>query len=76
MRAMFARLLVPASMVCLTVTAFAQDGSGDGDYSSGGAGGGGGAPEINPSLLMAGLVLLVGGTLILVSRRRARHATN
>jgi LPXTG-motif cell wall-anchored protein len=33
-------------------------------------GGGNGAPEIDPSLAAAGIVLLIGGTLVLTSRRR------
>jgi hypothetical protein len=36
--------------------------------------GGRGAPEIDPGLAAAGLVLLVGGTLVLTGRRRP--ATN
>lgn len=68
MRALFAKLMVPVSMVCMSVVSFAQDGGGDGDY------GGQAAPEINPSLLVAGIVLLVGGTLVLLGRRRTRHA--
>ena len=43
----------------------------------GGGGSGGttrGAPEIDPSLAAAGIVLLVGGTLVLTGRRRAKTA--
>ena len=33
-----------------------------------------GAPEIDPSLAAAGIVLLVGGTLVLTARRRPKTA--
>jgi len=71
MRALFAKLMVPVSMACLSAVSFAQSSTG----SDAAAQGSRGAPEINPGLLSAGLVLLIGGTLILVSRRRARLAT-
>ena len=67
MRALFAKLMVPVSMVSLSAVSFAQSsGSSSPALPS--------APEINPGLLSAGLVLLVGGSLILLSRRRARLA--
>lgn len=71
MRALFAKLMVPVSMVCLSAVSFAQSTSGSGSPAQGT-----GAPEINPSLLAAGAVLLVGGTLVLLGRRRARLAEN
>ena len=49
-------------------------GNGGGGNGGGGNGGGHGAPEIDPSLAAAGIVLLVGGTLVLTSRRRPKTA--
>ena len=51
-----------------------DDGGGDSDDDRGSSGGGHGAPEIDPGLLVAGVVLLAGGTAILVGRRRQRRA--
>jgi LPXTG-motif cell wall-anchored protein len=33
-----------------------------------------GAPEISPTLVVSGMILLIGGTLILLGRRRAQRA--
>jgi LPXTG-motif cell wall-anchored protein len=58
-----------AATVLLGSTAFARFASFAEDGSKGHHGAIG-APEINPGLAAAGIVLLVGGTLVLTGRRR------
>lgn len=70
------RSLVPALVVFAASQAWAfQTTSGGGASRTGGATSSGGnapinAPEINPALVAGAVVLLVGGLLILTSRRR------
>jgi hypothetical protein len=59
-----------ALAVILSASAVAQTAGGSG-HPTGGQTGEYGAPEIDPKIASAGIVLLVGGLLVLTGRRRA-----
>ena len=72
---------VSTALVILSLVSMAQASHSRGSATRVGGGGGRGggfksqgAPEIDPALAGGGIVLLVGGTLVLMSRRRLAKA--